>query len=211
MGRVCAKRRRGASPIQARARARAALPLRLYSFLSGMFFKAMQVPRGDRAAHDFNGDSMDETQADKTQRRELIAFRIGAQEFCVDIMSVREIRGFTPATALPRAPSFVRGVINLRGAVLPIVDLAARLGFPATDPTVRHVIMVVQVDRQVVGLLVDAVLDILTVADSDSQPTPDVASEMAKLFTRGVLAIDGRMISWIALEHVLPAQTSEAA
>lgn len=109
--------------------------------------------------------SMDEPQADKTQRRELIAFRIGAQEFCVDIMSVREIRGFTPATVLPRAPSFVRGVINLRGAVLPIVDLAARLGFPATDPTVRHVIMVVQVERQVVGLLVDAVLDILTVAN----------------------------------------------
>ncbi len=155
--------------------------------------------------------SMDEPQADKTQRRELIAFRIGAQEFCVDIMSVREIRGFTPATVLPRAPSFVRGVINLRGAVLPIVDLAARLGFPATDPTVRHVIMVVQVERQVVGLLVDAVLDILTVAESDIQPTPDVASEMARSFTRGVLAIDGRMISWIALDHVLPPSASEAA
>ncbi len=81
----------------------------------------------------------------------------------------------------------------------------ARLGYPATDPTVRHVIMVVQVERQVVGLLVDAVLDILTVADTDIQPTPDVASEMAKIFTRGVLAIDGRMISWIALEHCFAA------
>ena len=90
---------------------------------------------------------MNEPQVDKTQRRELIAFRIGAQEFCVDIMSVREIRGFTPATVLPRSPSFVRGVINLRGAVLPIIDLAARLGFPAADPTARHVIMVVQVER----------------------------------------------------------------
>jgi purine-binding chemotaxis protein CheW len=154
---------------------------------------------------------MNEPQADKKQQRELIAFRIGAQEFCVDIMAVREIRGFTPATALPRAPSFVRGVINLRGAVLPIVDLAARLGYPATDPTVRHVIMVVQIERQVVGLLVDAVLDILTVEESEIQPTPDVASEMAKMFTRGVLALDGRMISWIALDHVLPAAASEAA
>ncbi len=72
---------------------------------------------------------MDEPHADKTHRRELIAFRIGAQEFCVNIMSVREIRGFTPATALPRAPSCVCGAINLRGAVLPIVDLAARNGF----------------------------------------------------------------------------------
>src|SRR6185295_20423675 len=61
--------------------------------------------------------------------RELISFRIGAQEFCVDIMAIREIRGWTAATALPQSPSFVRGVINLRGAVLPIVDLASRLGF----------------------------------------------------------------------------------
>jgi purine-binding chemotaxis protein CheW len=211
MRRVCAKRHRGASPVQARAGAAGGSAATTLFISVRHIFQSDAGAARERAAHDFNGDSMDETQADKTQRRELIAFRIGAQEFCVDIMSVREIRGFTPATALPRAPSFVRGVINLRGAVLPIVDLAARLGFPATDPTVRHVIMVVQVDRQVVGLLVDAVLDILTVADSDIQPTPDVASEMAKLFTRGVLAIDGRMISWIALEHVLPAQTSEAA
>jgi purine-binding chemotaxis protein CheW len=67
--------------------------------------------------------------------RELIASRIGAQEFCVDIMAVREIRGYTPVTALPQAPSFLRGVINLRGAVLAIVDLAATLGFPPAEPT----------------------------------------------------------------------------
>ncbi len=143
--------------------------------------------------------------------RELIAFRIGAQEFCVDIMSVREIRGWTPATALPQSPGFVRGVINLRGAVLPIIDLAARLGFPPAEPTARHVIIVAQIASQVVGLLVDAVSDILTVTDDLVQPTPDVASEMAKTFVRGVLAVEGRMISLIALDNLLPAQVSEAA
>jgi len=143
--------------------------------------------------------------------RELIAFRIGAQEFCVDIMSVREIRGWTPATALPQSPGFVRGVINLRGAVLPIVDLAARLGFPSAEPTARHVIIVAQIGSQVVGLLVDAVSDILTVMDGSVQPTPDVASEMAKTFVRGVLAVEGRMISLIALDNLLPAQEREAA
>ena len=142
--------------------------------------------------------------------RELIAFRIGAQEFCVDIMAVREIRGFTPATPLPQSPAFVRGVINLRGAVLPIIDLSARLGFPPAEPTARHVIMVVQIGKQTVGLLVDAVSDILTVAAESMQPTPDVASEMAKNFVRGVIAIDGRMISLIALDNVLPAMESEA-
>ncbi len=67
--------------------------------------------------------AMNELRTDAMTGRELIAFRIGAQEFCVDIMAVREIRGWTPATPLPQSPAFVRGVINLRGAVLPIVDL----------------------------------------------------------------------------------------
>jgi purine-binding chemotaxis protein CheW len=136
--------------------------------------------------------------------RELISFRIGAQEFCVDIMEVREIRGWTPATALPQAPPFVRGVINLRGAVLPIVDLGARLGLGAADPTARHVIIVAQVQNQIVGLLVDAVSDILTVTDEMIQPTPDVASEMVRTFVRGLLAIEGRMVSFISLDRVLP-------
>jgi purine-binding chemotaxis protein CheW len=136
--------------------------------------------------------------------RELISFRIGDQEFCVDIMEVREIRGWTPATALPQAPAFVRGVINLRGAVLPIVDLGARLGLGAAVPTARHVIIVAQVQNQVVGLLVDAVSDILTVTDEQVQPTPDVASEMVRTFVRGLLAIEGRMVSFISLDRVLP-------
>jgi purine-binding chemotaxis protein CheW len=136
--------------------------------------------------------------------KELISFRIGAQEFCVDIMEVREIRGWTPATALPQAPAFVRGVINLRGAVLPIVDLGARLGLGAAEPTARHVIIVAQVQNQIVGLLVDAVSDILTVTDDMIQPTPDVASEMVRMFVRGLLAIDGRMVSFISLDRVLP-------
>ncbi len=143
--------------------------------------------------------------------KELISFRIGAQEFCVDIMSVREIRGWTPATALPQAPPFVRGVINLRGAVLPIVDLGARLGLGAADPTARHVIIVAQVEKQIVGLLVDAVSDILTVSDDMIQPTPDVASEMVRNFVRGLLAIDGRMVSFISLDRVLPENELEAA
>jgi purine-binding chemotaxis protein CheW len=136
--------------------------------------------------------------------RELISFRIGEQEFCVDIMEVREIRGWTPATALPQAPPFVRGVINLRGAVLPIVDLGARLGLGTADPTARHVIIVAQVQNQIVGLLVDAVSDILTVTDEDIQPTPDVASDMVRNFVRGLLAIEGRMVSFISLDRVLP-------
>lgn len=139
-----------------------------------------------------------------TDGRELITFLIGKEEFSVDIMSVREIRGWTQATVLPNAPSYVRGVINLRGAVLSIIDLAARLGFPPTQTTARHVIIVVQIGSQVAGLLVDAVTGILTVKPGSILPTPDVASDLARNFIKGMMAIDNRMISLIGLDYVLP-------
>jgi len=154
---------------------------------------------------------MDMIKNDGAKGQELIAFRIGSQEFCIDVMSVREIRGWTPATPLPQAPSFVCGVINLRGTVLPIVDLAARLGFTPAEPSARHAIVVVQIAQQMVGLLVEGVSDIFTVTESQVQPTPDVASDMAKEFVRGVIAMDGRMISMIVLDSILPADQRKAA
>lgn len=144
--------------------------------------------------------------------RELIAFRIGEQEFCVDIMSVREIRGWTPATPLPRSPAYMKGVINLRGVVLPIIDLGARFGLATTEPTERHVIMVAHVGARLVGLLVDAVSDIVQLSDAAIQPTPDVASDQVKSFVKGIFAVEGgRMISLIDLDHVLPESEAEAA
>jgi len=149
--------------------------------------------------------------AEGSKTLEVLAFRVGSQDFGIDVVSVREIRGWTPATPLPHAPSFLCGVVNLRGIVLPIVDLAARLGFPPAEPTARHAIVVTQLGEQVIGLLVDGVSDILTIDLGQIQPTPDVASEMAKSFVRGVIPIDGRMISLLALNTVLPALDQHAA
>ncbi|MBB1248782.1 MULTISPECIES: chemotaxis protein CheW [unclassified Rhizobium] len=145
------------------------------------------------------------------QGRELIAFRIGDQEFTVNIMSVREIRGWTPATPMPHTPSYMRGVINLRGAVLPIIDLSARLGMKPAEPTARHVIIVAQMRDKIVGLLVDAVSDILTVTDDLIQPTPEIASDLERSFARGIIAIEGRMICLMELEALFHESESEAA
>lgn len=150
-------------------------------------------------------------EASHSGARELISFRVGAQEFCVDIMSVREIRGWTPATAMPHSPAYVRGVINLRGTVLPVIDLGARLGLAVAEPTARHVIIVARIGERTVGLLVDAVSDILTVSDETVQPAPDVGCEAVRAFSRGILAVDGRMISLIALDNILPEMQAEAA
>lgn len=145
------------------------------------------------------------------ENRKLIAFRIGTQEFCVNIMAVREIRGWTQATPLPHAPSYVLGVINLRGAVLPIIDLSARLGMDEAEPSVRHVIIVAQVAGRVVGLLVEAVSDILTITDDIIQSVPEVSSDLEKQYARGILAIEGRMICMIELDALFPETESEAA
>lgn len=143
--------------------------------------------------------------------RELIAFRIGDQEFCVNIMLVREIRGWTQATPLPQAPSYVMGVVNLRGAVLPIIDLSARLGMKEAEPSTRHVIIVAQVGNRIVGLLVEAVSDILTVTEENIQPVPEVSSDLERQHAWGILAIDERMICMIELDALFPETESEAA
>ena len=98
-------------------------------------------------------------------KSEFLSFRVGDNEYSVNIMSVREIRGWTQTTSLPKAPKFVRGVINLRGIVLPVVDLALRLGLESSEPQERNVIIVVDVDGKTLGLRVDAVSDILSISD----------------------------------------------
>ena len=149
--------------------------------------------------------------ADSAASREMITFLIGSQEFCIDVMVVREIRVWTPATPVAHAPSFVCGVINLRGTVLPIIDFAARLGFPATRPGTRHAILVVQISDQTIGLLVDGVSEILTISQGLIQPTPEAASKAAKDFVSGIVATDGRMISLVALDAILPPAERAAA
>lgn len=142
---------------------------------------------------------------------ELISFCIDDQQFCLDIMAVREIRGWTHATPLPHSPPYVRGVINLRGAVLPIIDLKERLGLGACLPQARSVIIVVQMNGRLVGLLVDAVSEILAATRDSVQPTPNVSCTTVAQFVRGIIALDGRMISWISLEHILPEQEAVEA
>lgn len=141
--------------------------------------------------------------------RELISFQITEQEFCVDITSVREIRGFTPATPVPHAPAYMRGVINLRGAVMPVIDLGARLGMQTSEPTARHVIIVAKVGDHSVGLVVDAVCETFAVTPDQIQPLPELGGNASSV-VRGFLQVDERMISLISLDRILDEAVSES-
>jgi len=145
------------------------------------------------------------TQVKKDQRRQFITFRSDDQGFGTDIMSIREIRGWTETTPLPYAPSYVQGVINLRGVVLPVVDLKAQLGFSATEVTPKHVIIVVHTRGRTVGLLVDAVSDIVEASATDMQPVPELAREAQNQFAEGIGVIDGRLITILSMEKITTA------
>lgn len=133
---------------------------------------------------------------------QLITFQIGEQFLGVDIMAIREIRAWSPTTLLPHVPDYVRGVINLRGNVLPVIDLAARLGWGLTEPTGRHVIIVVRIAEQLHGLIVDAVNDIVTVADEAMQAPPSLSTDSASAFLKGLVAVEDRMVMVLSLDSL---------
>lgn len=142
---------------------------------------------------------------------EVVAFRIGDQDYCFDLTSVREIRGWTETTKLPHTQPYVQGVINLRGAVVPVIDLGERLGLPSTAPGPRHVIIIAVVGKQTVGLLADVVSDILTAQENDLHPVPDVVDDTVRNFITGVLVLEGRMIRKLNLSRLLPHHGQDAA
>lgn len=139
-------------------------------------------------------------------QKQYVSFTAGAEQYAVDIMSVREIKGWTEVTSLPNQPEHVRGVLNLRGAVLPIIDLQCRLGGGLTETTQRHVIVIVAIADRQVGLLVDAVSDILDVSDDKIQPVPETNSrEDARVFS-GFLTDEDQMVAMLDLERLLSAE-----
>ncbi len=152
----------------------------------------------------------DHTHSD-AEEMELLSFRVGDSEYSVEIMSVREIRGWTRATSLPHSPHYVRGVINLRGAVLPVIDLAMRLGMKSEEPTDRNVIIVVDIEGRTVGLRVDAVSDILSVPKSQLQTPPEMSADKDHGFIQALTILEGRMIRILELPLVVPAAGEVAA
>lgn len=148
----------------------------------------------------------DAVAADQSQ---FISFAIGDNQYGVDIMAVREIKGWVDVTHLPRQPDYVRGVLNLRGAVVPIVDLRCRFGQGLTEATPLHIAIIVQIGAQQVGLLADRVLDIVSIDRSQVQPVPQVADDARISFISGLVTVDGAMIALIDLPNLLSVQFGE--
>jgi purine-binding chemotaxis protein CheW len=142
---------------------------------------------------------------------EFVTFSAGGQSFSLDIAHVREIRRWSAVTPLPHAPQEVLGVMNLRGSVIPIFDLSARFGLGHTPEDPRNVVVVAMIGNQTVGLLVEAVSEILSVDRTRIQETPDIRSEMTRQSITGVIPMEDGMTRVIDLAAVISVKASQAA
>lgn len=143
------------------------------------------------------------------ETRQFLTFTVCGEEYGVDIMCVREIKGWTETTRLPNSPEYMRGVMNLRGLIIPIFDLRARFTKELTQASMKNVFIILAVKGRNIGLLVDSVSDILTIPQNEVKPAPDSDSEGRGEFINGLISINNRMVVLLAVEQLFGAETSE--
>ena len=134
---------------------------------------------------------------------QFITFTLGEEEYGVDIMAVREIKGWSATTSIPHAPGFIRGVINLRGIIVPILDLRARFDMEVTTPTPTHVVIIIMIGERTTGLLVDTVSDIISVSPDAIRPIPPMGTGTQENLLTGLVALNDRMVSLVSLDNLL--------
>ncbi len=137
---------------------------------------------------------------------QIVVFEAGSEHFGVGIASVESIIKLQAITRMPQAPRFVEGVTNLRGKVLPVIDLRRRFGLPPQEPTKDSRIIVISMDATEVGMIVDSVSEVLTIQDQNVEPTPALATSVDSKFITGIAKVDQRLVILIDLQKILSVQ-----
>jgi purine-binding chemotaxis protein CheW len=135
--------------------------------------------------------------------RQFLTFRLQDEEYGIEILRVQEIKGFTRVTPIPNTPPHIKGVLNLRGTVVPVVDLRARFAMREQEYTKFTVIIVVTVGRKVAGLIVDAVSDVLNVAANDVEAPPELGDGIDTSFMTGMAKSTDRLVMLLNLDRLL--------
>lgn len=143
--------------------------------------------------------------SESTRVREFLAFKLGGEEYGMNILRVQEIRSFEKPTALANAPADILGVVNLRGVIVPIIDLRVRLQLEQTTYDAQTVVIVVNVGQRVVGLVVDGVSDVLTLLPEQMLPVPPLDSGFASEHLLALGSVDDRMLILLDIEKYLAA------
>lgn len=154
-------------------------------------------------------DATDEENSGRTGPQQFVTFAIGKEEYAVDIMQVREIQAWTEVTVLPNQPSYMRGVLNLRGIIVPIFDLRSRFGQGETDATNIHVVVIIAVGDRIIGILVDRVSDILTVDSSEIRAVPDLDDNDNGDHIIGLVTAEERMVALLDTGNLFRSEIIE--
>jgi len=138
-----------------------------------------------------------------TPIREFLAFKLGTEEYGIDLLRVQEIRSYEKPTRIANAPEFVKGVVNLRGAIVPIIDMRLKLKLEQVQYDPLTVVIVLNIGPRVLGMVVDAVSDVITLADEQLRPVPQVDTGLAGEHLLAIGAVDGRMLIIVDIEKLL--------
>ncbi|HYD51785.1 MAG TPA: chemotaxis protein CheW [Gemmatimonadaceae bacterium] len=142
---------------------------------------------------------------------QFLTFVLNGEEYGLRILKVQEIKGFTGVTPIPGTPAYIKGVMNLRGTVVPVVDLRAKFGMPAAEYDKFTVIVVVDVGPRIVGLIVDAVSDVLNFADGDVAPPPMLGTDIDTSFLTGMAKAGEKLVLLLDIDAVIGAEVAAIA
>jgi purine-binding chemotaxis protein CheW len=134
---------------------------------------------------------------------EYLTFRLGAEEYGIDILRVQEIRSYEEPTRIANSPNFIKGVVNLRGVIVPVVDLRIKLGCESVEYNGFTVVIVLNVKGRVVGAVVDSVSDVLELAKDQINPAPEMSTTVDTTFITGIASVGERMLILMDIESLM--------
>ena len=152
---------------------------------------------------------MQSTQADKDApqgQREFLSFVLGDAHYCIDILKVQEIRTYEAPTRIASTPAFIKGVINLRGNIVPIIDLRVKFGLAEQGINTQTVVIVLNIAKRTVGVVVDGVSDVIAVGAADIKPAPELASGLDTRYIQGLASIGGQMMILVDIERLMTSR-----
>ncbi len=135
--------------------------------------------------------------------QEYLLYTLGPEEYAIDILKVQEIRGYEAPTTIANAPDFLKGVINLRGTIVPIVDLRIKFNVGTADYTPFTVVIILNIGSRVVGIVVDSVSDVTLLRQEQIRPAPDFAATVDTKYINGLCTLDGRMLIVVDIERLM--------
>ncbi|BBI70807.2 chemotaxis protein CheW [Halomonas sp. CnH100-B] len=144
--------------------------------------------------------------AAEAENREFLVFSLGDEEYAIDILKVQEIRGYENVTRIANAPDFIKGVTNLRGVIVPIVDLRIKFHLDNVEYGGQTVVIVVNVADRIVGIVVDGVSDVMTLTPDQIKPAPEFGVTLSSDFLSGLGSLDDRMLVLVDIDKLLTSE-----